>query len=135
MASLCQDGPKGSTAFVDNFGRLHFGDRPRLPSGARTVLSAFEVGDYLLLLEAIGPGGSFAYVGRAIAKPPQECFRLISPPLGRTTVPANRFSERASDELPLAQVLREPGLQYKLEPGRADLPHSARAAHYISIFR
>lgn len=47
-----------------------------IPSGARTVLNSFEVGDYLLLLEAVGPGGSFAYAGRAVAKPSQECFAL-----------------------------------------------------------
>ena len=47
-----------------------------IPSGARAVLSSFEVGDYLLLLEAARAGGSFAYAGRAIAKPSQECFGL-----------------------------------------------------------
>ena len=47
-----------------------------IPSGAKAVLHAFQVGDYLLLLEAAGPGGSFAYAGRAIAKPSQECFGL-----------------------------------------------------------
>ena len=47
-----------------------------IPSGAKSVLRAFEVGDYLLLLEAAGPGGSFAYAGRAVAKPPRECFEL-----------------------------------------------------------
>ena len=47
-----------------------------IPSGAKSVLRAFEIGDYLLLLEAAGPGGSFAYAGRAIAKPSRECFEL-----------------------------------------------------------
>lgn len=47
-----------------------------IPSGAKFVLRAFEVGDYLLLLEAAGSGGSFAYVGRAIGKPSRECFDL-----------------------------------------------------------
>src|SRR5262245_52148698 len=47
-----------------------------IPSGARSVLNAFQVGDYLLLLEAVGPGGGFYYVGRAIAKPSRECFEL-----------------------------------------------------------
>lgn len=47
-----------------------------IPSGAKRVLNDFQVGDYLLLLEAAGPGGSFAYAGRAIAKPSQECFDL-----------------------------------------------------------
>jgi hypothetical protein len=49
-----------------------------IPSGAKSILNDFRVGDYLLLLEAVGPGGSFAYVGRAIAKPSQECFDLSS---------------------------------------------------------
>jgi hypothetical protein len=43
---------------------------------AHAVLRQFQVGDYLLLLKAAGPGGSFAYVGRAIAKPSRECFDL-----------------------------------------------------------
>lgn len=47
-----------------------------IPSGAKFVLSTFRVGDCLLLLEAAGPGGSFAYVGRAIAKPSRECHDL-----------------------------------------------------------
>ena len=47
-----------------------------IPSGAKSVLRDFRSGDYLLLLEAVGPGGTFAYVGRAIAKPSQECFEL-----------------------------------------------------------
>jgi hypothetical protein len=34
------------------------------------------VSDYLLLLEAIGPGGTFAYIGRVIAIPSKECFDL-----------------------------------------------------------
>jgi len=47
-----------------------------IPSGAKAILRDFRVGDYLLLLEAAGVGGSFAYAGRAIAKPSQECFEL-----------------------------------------------------------
>ena len=47
-----------------------------IPSGAKSVLNDFQVGDYLLLLEAIGPGGSFYYAGRALAKPSKECFEL-----------------------------------------------------------
>jgi len=47
-----------------------------IPSGAKAILRDFQNGDYLLLLEAVGPGGSFAYAGRAIAMPPKECFDL-----------------------------------------------------------
>lgn len=47
-----------------------------IPSGAKAVLSQFRVGDFLLLLEAAGPGGTFAYVGRAIARPSQPSFEL-----------------------------------------------------------
>jgi 5-methylcytosine-specific restriction protein A len=47
-----------------------------IPSGARSILRDFQVGDFLFLLEAAGPGGSFAYVGRTIAKPSRECFEL-----------------------------------------------------------
>lgn len=47
-----------------------------IPSGAKSVLRSLGVGDILLLLEAIGPGGTFAYGGRVIAFPSKESFRL-----------------------------------------------------------
>ena len=47
-----------------------------IPSGAKNILRSFGYGDYLLLLETIGPGGTFAYAGRAIAVPSGENFRL-----------------------------------------------------------
>jgi 5-methylcytosine-specific restriction protein A len=47
-----------------------------IPSGARTVLRELKIDDYLLLLEAVGPGGSFFYAGRIIARPSVECFTL-----------------------------------------------------------
>jgi hypothetical protein len=47
-----------------------------IPSGARSVLSSLAPGDYLLLLESPGPGGTFVYGGRIIAAPTRECFDL-----------------------------------------------------------
>jgi 5-methylcytosine-specific restriction protein A len=47
-----------------------------VPSGARTVLRELTVDDYLLLLESVGPGGSFAYAGRIIWRASVECFTL-----------------------------------------------------------
>ena len=47
-----------------------------IPSGAKTILRDLKIDDYLLLLEAVGPGGSFAYGGRIIARPSGECFAL-----------------------------------------------------------
>lgn len=47
-----------------------------IPSGAKSVLRSLGVGDLLLLLEAIGPGGTFAYGGRVVALPSKESFRL-----------------------------------------------------------
>src|SRR5690349_20684049 len=47
-----------------------------IPSGAKSVLRDLQVRDYLLLLEAVGPGGGFAYGGKVIARPSKECFRL-----------------------------------------------------------
>lgn len=47
-----------------------------IPSGAKSVLKNLAPGDYLLLLEAIGPGGTFAYGGSVIARPSRECFTL-----------------------------------------------------------
>ena len=47
-----------------------------IPSGAKSVLRELKVDDYLLLLEAVGPGGSFVYAGRIIARPSVECFTL-----------------------------------------------------------
>ncbi len=47
-----------------------------IPSGAKSVLRELKVDDYLLLLEAVGPGGSFVYAGRIIARPEVECFAL-----------------------------------------------------------
>lgn len=47
-----------------------------IPSGARTVLRELVPGDYLLLLEAVGPGGRFAYGGKIIARPSRECPTL-----------------------------------------------------------
>jgi hypothetical protein len=47
-----------------------------IPSGAKSVLRTLVVGDYLLLLESVGPGGVFAYGGIIVARPSQECFDL-----------------------------------------------------------
>jgi hypothetical protein len=47
-----------------------------IPSGAKSVLRTLMVGDYLLLLESVGPGGVFAYGGIILARPSQECFDL-----------------------------------------------------------
>jgi hypothetical protein len=37
-----------------------------IPSGAKRILRSVEVGDFLLLLESVGPGGRFAYGGRIV---------------------------------------------------------------------
>ncbi|MFO3796831.1 MAG: HNH endonuclease [Anaerolineales bacterium] len=47
-----------------------------IPSGASSILKNLKTGDYLLLLEAAGLGGSFAYGGRVVAFPSSECFEL-----------------------------------------------------------
>lgn len=47
-----------------------------IPSGAKSVIRALTIGDYLLLLETVGPGGSFAYVGRVVGRPSKECSDL-----------------------------------------------------------
>ena len=47
-----------------------------IPSGAKSVLSSLHAGDYLLLLESVGPGGSFAYGGKIIVALPGENFKL-----------------------------------------------------------
>jgi hypothetical protein len=47
-----------------------------IPSGAKSVLRSLAPGDYLLLLESPGPGGTFVYGGRIIAAPTKECFDL-----------------------------------------------------------
>jgi hypothetical protein len=62
-----------------------------IPSGAQAVLRSFQVGDYLLLLKAAGPGGSFAYVGSAVAKPSQECFELSQKLWGEQRFPLILF--------------------------------------------
>jgi 5-methylcytosine-specific restriction protein A len=62
-----------------------------IPSGARAILRNFQVGDYLLLLRAVGPGGTFAYVGRAVAKPSRECFELSQKLWGEQRFPLILF--------------------------------------------
>jgi 5-methylcytosine-specific restriction protein A len=47
-----------------------------VPSGAKSVLRSLQAGDYVLLLESVGPGGSFAYGGRVVAALPGENFEL-----------------------------------------------------------
>jgi 5-methylcytosine-specific restriction protein A len=47
-----------------------------IPSGAKAVLRDLKIDDYLLLLRAVGPGGTFAYGGKIVAKPSVECFEL-----------------------------------------------------------
>jgi len=83
-----------------------------IPSGARSVLSSLAPGDYLLLLESPGPGGTFVYGGRIIAAP--------------TAVPADRVHHGSPDQLSLAHVLRGAWLQAELEPGNKYLPDNGR---------
>jgi 5-methylcytosine-specific restriction protein A len=62
-----------------------------IPSGAKAVLRELQVGDYLLLLEAAGVGGSFAYAGRVVAKPRSECFELSGDLWGEQRFPLILF--------------------------------------------
>jgi hypothetical protein len=47
-----------------------------IPSGAKSALKNFSIGDYLLLLESAAFGGGFVYAGKAIGVPPGECWDL-----------------------------------------------------------
>ena len=106
-----------------------------IPSGARSILRDFQVGDYLLLLEAATPGGSFAYVGRAIAKPSQECFELSQHLWGEQRFPLIVFLKGNLTSYPWLRFSRGPRLQGELEPSRADISHPARPVDHIALRR
>jgi hypothetical protein len=98
-----------------------------IPSGAKSVLNDFRVGDYLLLLEAVGPGGRFAYVGRAIAKPSQECFDLSHHLWGEKRFPLIVFLKGAltnyrwfsfCDNLGYKRNWNPAGNTYRVQPER-----------------
>ncbi|MGM0584318.1 MAG: HNH endonuclease [Pseudomonadota bacterium] len=47
-----------------------------IPSGAKSVLRDLSRNDVLLLLESAGYGGAFAYAGKVVEFPSQECFEI-----------------------------------------------------------
>ena len=98
-----------------------------IPSGARSILRSFSVGDYLLLLETVGSGGSFAYAGRAIAIPSQESFALSKHLWGEERFPLivlmkgnlTGFSwYRFCDEFSYKHHWNPAGQTYRLQPER-----------------
>lgn len=66
-----------------------------IPSGAKSVLKNLEIGDSLLLLEAAGYGGSFAYGGKVVAFPSRECFELSQHLWGEAKFPLIVFLKGA----------------------------------------
>lgn len=87
-----------------------------IPSGAKSVIRDLEKGDYLLLLETIGPGGSFAYVGRVIGRPSKECFDLSLHLWGESRFPLIVFLKGALTSYPWFAFCEAFGLSKNWNP-------------------
>ncbi|MDV7145965.1 HNH endonuclease [Tropicimonas sp. TH_r6] len=87
-----------------------------IPSGAKYVLRSLKNGDHLLLLEAAGQGGSFAYGGRIIAFPTSECFQLSEHLWGEAKFPLIVFMNGGLTNYPWPQFCELVGYKPNWNP-------------------
>src|SRR4051794_38004209 len=98
-----------------------------IPSGAKSVLRRLREGDWLLLVESDGPGGTFHYGGRVIYRPAREQFGLSARLWGEARYPLivlldGRLTgyswERFREAIGYAPNWRLSGQTYRLLPDK-----------------